>query len=100
MVLGATDILQLTKDRIEKGFICFEKFLTDNEYVAGDRLTLADFSVWSLLEAITKHMGVTAEQYPKIFGYMEKLREELPFKNLVLKDISDFGQVLHLYRKE
>jgi glutathione S-transferase len=94
MRLGATEIDHRKRDGITRGFVCVEQLLTDNVYVAGDRLTLADFPIWSLLETITKFMGVTAEQYPKIFGYMEKLREELPFKDLMAKNVAEHYQML------
>lgn len=86
---GATKIPQVKRDGITKGLVCIEKLLTENEYIAGDTLTLADFSVWSLLEAMVKLFEVTAEDYPKIFTYIQKMREELPFKELVMKNALD-----------
>jgi glutathione S-transferase len=71
-----------------------EKFLTDNQYVAADRLTLADFSVWSILEPSLNVIPVPKENYPKIFAYIERMRNELPFKDFMANSIAEQKKIL------
>jgi glutathione S-transferase len=86
---GETEISDLKKATLVRGYDCFEKFLTDYSYIAGNQLTVADFSVWSILESAAKLVPIEVGKYPKILGYLEKMRKELPFKDLVLKTVEE-----------
>lgn len=87
--MGETEISDEKKAGVERAYACFEKFLTDHAYIAGDQLTLADFSVWSILETTLKLVPVASENYPKIFAYLERMGQELPIKDLVLNTVND-----------
>jgi hypothetical protein len=63
--------------------------------VAGNRLTLADFSVWSILEPSLALIPVPEQDYPKVFAYVERMRKELPFKDLMAKSVKEHVTILN-----
>lgn len=73
---------------VERGYGCVESFLKDTKYVAGNQMTLADFSVWSLLESIVKLVICDPAKFPKIIAYLERLREQFPeYSGIMVKSI-------------
>lgn len=85
----------MKKEQIKRGYGCVEKFLKDNQYVAGNKLTVADFSIWSILEPSLAFIPVPKEDYPKIFAYIEMMRQELPFKDLMINAVEEHIKILN-----
>lgn len=61
---------------------CIDKFLEGNKFMAGNRITLADFCIWSALEILVKF--VDTELCPNVTSYLERIREERPEHNKIM----------------
>lgn len=92
---GEFEIPEVRKEAIRRGYGCVEKFLTDSQYVAGRKLTVADFCVWSILEPSLAFIPVPKKDYPKIFAYIERMRQELPFKDLMINAVDEHMKILN-----
>ncbi|XP_017493445.1 PREDICTED: glutathione S-transferase 1-like [Rhagoletis zephyria] len=55
-----------------------EKFLKEHSYVAGDQLTVADFSIVATITTLFVFAHLDAVRYPKIANWVKRL-EELPY---------------------
>lgn len=53
-------------------------FLNGNVYIAGENLTVADFSIWSTLLVLDFLLPIDAEQFPKLKSYMKTTFEAYP----------------------
>lgn len=59
--------------RVVRGYESLERFLINgNSYIAGDVLTLADFSVWSTLLVLDLLFPI-GEMFPKLKAYLKML---------------------------
>lgn len=64
--------------KIGEAFDLIEKFLGDNEYIAGKQLTIADFSCAATASTIIA-MGIFTEvQFPKVHAWIKRL-QQLPY---------------------
>ncbi|KAM8712806.1 hypothetical protein ACLKA7_013178 [Drosophila subpalustris] len=55
-----------------------ETFLKDNDYIAGDHLTIADFSVVSTVTSLPVFLEIDAAKYVKLTAWIKRL-EKLPY---------------------
>ncbi|KAM8712805.1 hypothetical protein ACLKA7_013177 [Drosophila subpalustris] len=55
-----------------------ETFLKDNDYIAGDHLTIADFSVVSTVSSLPVIVEIDAAKYVKLTAWIKRL-EKLPY---------------------
>lgn len=62
---------------VEERLSILDKWLEQHPYVAGDELTIADFSVINSLST-PKAAGFSFEPYPNLIKWCEKLKEEVP----------------------
>lgn len=88
-MLGATEVPQDKIDAIRRGYGCLENYLEQNTYLAANRMTLADLSVWAWMESITQ--VVPANEYPKINLWLNVLRK-LPY----YQEANKTGADLHI----
>jgi glutathione S-transferase len=70
-----TEIPQRSIDELLRGYQTVETFLTGNEYVTGDTMTLADLSLWCLMESGSQLIPIDAEKMPNFSRWMEKMRK-------------------------
>ncbi|CAG9854752.1 unnamed protein product [Phyllotreta striolata] len=63
---------------LEESFSIVEKFLECTDYVAGDRLTIADFSLVSSITSWSAFLPIQAVRFPKISAWLHKL-QSLPY---------------------
>lgn len=86
--LGEKEVSQTKIDAIVKGYHCIEKFLESSKYVAGNNLTLADLSLWPLIESSMQIIPVDAETFPKFNEWLDRLRQ-LPYYDELNKKGAD-----------
>ena len=61
-------------NRVIRGYENVERFLSEgNSYVAGDTMTLADFSIWSTLLVLNLLIPIEDENFPKLTNYLKML---------------------------
>ncbi|CAO1350933.1 unnamed protein product [Diamesa serratosioi] len=90
-MLGATEVPQDKIDAIHRGYNCLEKYLEQSIYLAADRMTLADLSVWAWMESITQIIPANLNEYPKINLWLNVLRK-LPY----YQEANKTGADLHI----
>ncbi|EDW62181.1 glutathione S-transferase 1 [Drosophila virilis] len=69
------------KERIEaivEVYDFMEAFLQDHSYIAGDQLTIADFSLISSISSALVYVDIEAVKYPKLSAWIKRL-EQLPY---------------------
>lgn len=76
-----TTISQEKIKRVVRGYETVERFFSGNSFVAGDCLTIADFSTWSSLLVLDLLIPIDAESFPKLKAYMTRF-EAHPNYNL------------------
>ncbi|CAH1108333.1 unnamed protein product [Psylliodes chrysocephalus] len=87
---GVKDVPQKYIDGLEEAFGIVEKFLEQNSWIAGDEMTIADFSIATSLTTWSYFLPITEEKYPRISKWLKKL-EALPyFQEINPKGINDY----------
>lgn len=63
-----------------RGYESVERFFKEgNAYVAGNSLTLADFSIWSTLLVLDLLFPIDAEKFPKLKTYLKTMESHKSF---------------------
>eukprot|EP00099_Drosophila_melanogaster_P019938 NP_611329.1 glutathione S transferase E7 [Drosophila melanogaster] len=65
-------------DAIIEVYDFLEKFLAGNDYVAGNQLTIADFSIISTVSSLEVFVKVDTTKYPRIAAWFKRL-QKLPY---------------------
>ncbi|XP_052839696.1 glutathione S-transferase 1 [Drosophila gunungcola] len=65
-------------DHIIQVYNFVETFLDDHDYLAGDQLTIADFSIVSTITSIGVFQELDVAKYPRIAAWLDRLKE-LPY---------------------
>ncbi|XP_065369625.1 glutathione S-transferase 1-like [Calliphora vicina] len=73
-----TRIPQHKIDAIVETYDFLEVFLKDSPYVAGDHLTVADFSIVSTVTTLVAFVEIDSAKYPKVTAWIKRL-EALPY---------------------
>lgn len=71
----------IPKERVEaivEAYNFVEVFLKDHDYIAGDHLTIADFSIVTTISALNAFIEIDSSKYPKITAWIKRL-EQLPY---------------------
>lgn len=66
------------EEYFQKALEMFDTILGKTTYAAGNHLTLADISLFASLTYGVQIGGYSLESYPKISGWFEKLKKEIP----------------------
>jgi len=90
-MLGQSEIPQDKIDAIHRGYGVLERYLGATTFLAANRMTLADLSVFAWMESITQVVTVAADRYPKIVAWLNTLRQ-LPY----YEDANKSGADLHI----
>ncbi|XP_043643103.1 glutathione S-transferase 1-like [Drosophila teissieri] len=77
-VSGQTTIPKERYNAIFEVYDFVETFLTGHDYIAGDQLTIADFSVITSIPALAVFADIDPVKYPKITAWIKRI-EELPY---------------------
>lgn len=69
---------EIPKEKIEgihRGYQTIEIFLSGNDYLSGKVLTLADLSLWTIMESLVQVIPIDAEKFPNFDKWLTKMRE-------------------------
>ncbi|CAG9839371.1 unnamed protein product [Diabrotica balteata] len=83
------DVLPEDLAALVEAYEIVEKFLDSNKYVAGDELTVADFSFWTSLTTWNGIGCYTEEKYPRIAAWLKRM-SELPYSKLNKEAVDGF----------
>lgn len=68
-------------NRVLRGYESVERFFTgDNLFVAGNSLTLADFSIWSTLLVLDLLFPIDAEKFPKLRSFLKMMESNKSYE--------------------
>ena len=70
-----TEISQKAIDELIRGYETVEVFLTGNDYLAGNSMTLADLYLWTIAESGAQVIPIDAEKFPNFTRWVKKMRE-------------------------
>uniref|UniRef100_A0A6P7H837 Glutathione S-transferase 1-like n=1 Tax=Diabrotica virgifera virgifera TaxID=50390 RepID=A0A6P7H837_DIAVI len=65
---------------LEEAYSITEKFLENSNFIAGDHLTIADFSFITSITGWNMFFNLKEEKYPKIVAWMKRM-QALPYYN-------------------
>ena len=69
---GKKEILQEPVDAVHEVYSFVENFLEGKQWIAGDSVTIADFSFITTLTSLDVIIKIEASKYPKLVAYLEK----------------------------
>nr|WET52663.1 glutathione S-transferase [Phaedon brassicae]WET52788.1 glutathione S-transferase [Phaedon brassicae] len=75
---GAKEIPQKLLDQLSEAVHMVEKFLQNTKYVAGDQMSIADFSFVTSITSWEPYVPLTEAQFPKIMAWLKRM-QELPY---------------------
>lgn len=75
------EIPQEKIDGMNRGYQTIETFLQGSTFLAGDNITLADLSLWCMMESLAQFIFIDTDKFPKFIDWLEKMRE-LPLYEL------------------
>lgn len=78
MILDEKEISKEKLSAITESYAFLDKFLENNEYVAGDGLTIADFCCVSTISTATIIIPISNERYPNLSRWYHLCRS-LPY---------------------
>ncbi|XP_072396616.1 glutathione S-transferase 1-1-like [Diabrotica undecimpunctata] len=71
-----------------------EAFLTNSKYVAGDELTIADFSIWATLSNSLNLVPIEETKFPRITEWMEFMNQN-PYKEINEPGAATFKKLIN-----
>ena len=81
-----------------------EIFLINNDYVAGDYLTIADISILANVTHLEVAVEFQLSTYPNIWGWINRMRRELPYfdelTELAFSELRQLIQEIRDYHEE
>ncbi|XP_037929867.1 glutathione S-transferase 1-like [Teleopsis dalmanni] len=78
LFLNETKIPQSKIDNVINVYKLLETFLQNHPYVAGDQLTIADFSLISTISSAVGILEIKESEYPKVSAWIKRM-EKLPY---------------------
>lgn len=76
---GATDVPERPSQQIHEAFRTLETFLETDLFLVGEIITLADVCTAITATTISTLVPIDNDQYPNIFDWLNRVREEIPF---------------------
>ena len=87
--MGEKEISEVKIEAIVRGYNTIDKFLESSNYLVGNNLTLADLSMWPIMESCMQIIPMEAEKYPKIHAWLARLRQLPYYEELNKKGADD-----------
>nr|APX61035.1 putative glutathione S-transferase epsilon class member 7 [Leptinotarsa decemlineata] len=88
----ATDIPQKNLDLLKEAFEVSEKLL-QKEWIAGDQLTIADFSFVTSLTSWTVYIPLSEAEYPKLAAWRKRM-ESLPYYHVYQQSLDKYVELM------
>ncbi|KAH8407438.1 hypothetical protein KR222_001264 [Zaprionus bogoriensis] len=76
--LSVTVVPKERLDAINEVYDFTEVFLKDHDFIAGNQLTIADFSIVSSITSLVAYLDIDAAKFPKLSAWLKRL-EQLPY---------------------
>nr|XP_023027222.1 glutathione S-transferase 1-like [Leptinotarsa decemlineata] len=89
---GAKDIPQKNLDLLKEAFEVSEKLL-QKEWIAGDQLTIADFSFVTSLTSWSVYIPLSEKEYPKLAAWRKRI-ENLPYYYVYQQSLDTFVKLM------
>jgi len=77
-------------EAVHKALGHLEAYIGNHKYATGDSITIADHSLASTVETI-KYTGVDFSKYPKVRGWLQRCKENMPGYDKNLEGAEFFG---------
>ncbi|XP_050515298.1 glutathione S-transferase 1-like isoform X2 [Diabrotica virgifera virgifera] len=81
LFLGKKEISKDIAAEEEKALQFLERFLKDNKYVAGDEMTIADFSIWTTLSNASNMVPIKETIFPRITEWIKMMNQQ-PYREI------------------
>ncbi|KAH8297204.1 hypothetical protein KR044_006696 [Drosophila immigrans] len=78
LFMGQKEVPKERIDAFTEVYDFMESFLKDNDYVAGNQLTIADFSLISTISSAVAYVEIDSGKWPKLSAWIKRM-EELPY---------------------
>lgn len=62
-------------EEINEAYGFLEKFLEGHQWIAGETVTIADFSVATTTICLDYHVKIDGKTYPKLTGWLRRIKE-------------------------
>lgn len=72
---GATEITDEHRKAVSEAYGIIEKFLDNNDWIAGDTLSIADFTFASSISSCILLVPLVNDKYPKLNAWLEKIKK-------------------------
>lgn len=82
---GSWEVPKAVIDDLHAALKLLETFLTDNQYLVGNHLTLADLACLTTVTAFELHFPIEANRYPNIVAWMSRLSTLSYYDELITK---------------
>lgn len=89
LFLGATVVPKERIDAITEVYDFVETFLKDHDYIAGDQLTIADYSIVTSVTCLEAYVDIDPAKYPKLSAWLKRL-QQLPYYSEVSAGAQQF----------
>ncbi|CAG9857918.1 unnamed protein product [Phyllotreta striolata] len=86
-------------EELEKGYKYLDELLALSKFVAGDEMTIADFSIWTTLYNSQIWIPLDAGKYPNL-GRWCAILNKLPYKNLNMEGSEEFMSFMKDFLKK
>ncbi|KAF2888126.1 hypothetical protein ILUMI_18047 [Ignelater luminosus] len=90
---GVKTIPEHLIQEVFEAYAFLNKFLEGHQWVAGDQLTIADFSVLSSTTSLNHIAPIDADKYPNVVAWIQKA-EQLPYYKVNQKGLNDFKDLV------
>ncbi|EDW01857.1 glutathione S-transferase 1 [Drosophila grimshawi] len=75
---GKTEVPKERLEAIVEAYEFVEVFLKDQDYIAGDQLTIADFSLIASISSMVAYVEIDSIKYPKLTAWINRM-QQFPF---------------------
>lgn len=74
-----------------EAYALLETFLATDEYLVGDKLTVADLAISSSVWTLRSQVAPDAQKYPKVTAWIERMTEVPHFEEAISANVATFN---------
>nr|XP_017014772.2 glutathione S-transferase 1-like [Drosophila takahashii] len=79
---GITEVPQEKLDTVHRGLKLLETFLGSSQYLAGDKLTVADLTAGPTVSSLRAAVDIEPVEYPKVTAWLDRLNQIPYYKEI------------------
>lgn len=80
---------------VQDSYGVLNRYLEDNQWVAGDNVTIADFHIYTTITSLEVLVEIDAKSFPNVTAWIKRVKE-LPSLKGDEKDLEDFATWIKL----